>query len=135
MPNRSDDPSVPLARGIILLVEDHPTIRDVIHMLLEDEGLAVSSTGDGRAALAWAEQNRPALVVLDLGLPCVDGVAVATTLRERYGEALPILIVSADDRAHAKTRHLGPCGLIRKPFDADALLAAVRHVLGEITRA
>ncbi len=123
------DPTTPSSSGTVLHVEDDPVIRDVVQMLLEDEGLVVSSIADGRAAVAWAELNHPILVVLDLGIPILDGVAVGAILRARYGDGLPILIVSADERADQKTRHLGPCGLVPKPFDADDLVAAVRQAL------
>jgi CheY-like chemotaxis protein len=116
----------PSSSGLILLVEDTPAIRDVVQALLEGEGFAVVAISDGQRAVSWAEHHQPALVVLDLDLPVLDGVAVASILRARFGALFPILIFSADERAYAKTRHLGPCGLIRKPFDADGLVAAVR---------
>jgi hypothetical protein len=56
-------------------------------------------------------------------------VAVATLLRVRYGDLLPIIIFSADVDARAKTRHLAPCNLVHKPFDADILVAAVSRGL------
>jgi len=123
------DSTAPSPVAAILLVEDDPMFLDIMRTLLEGDGLLVSSAQDGQAAVAWAEQNRPAMAILDLGLPLVDGVAVATFLRERYGWSLPILIVSADEQAYARTRHLRPCGLTRKPFDLDDLLAAVRQGL------
>src|SRR3954469_9047231 len=129
MPHVSGDPIAPASSGIILLVEDSPAIRDVVQALLEDEGFAITAIADGPGAVTWGERHQPALVILDLDLPVIDGVTVASMLRARYGALLPILIFSADERAYAKTRHLGPCGLIRKPFDADALVAAVRRGL------
>ena len=99
--------------GKVLLVEGDQSIRDGVQMLLEGDGLEVAATDNGRAAVAWAEQERPALVVLDLDLPVIDGVAVGSVLRARFGALLPIVIFSADTRAYAKTRHLGPCGLVR----------------------
>jgi CheY-like chemotaxis protein len=129
MPHVINDPFTPPSGEIILLVEDEPTIRDVVRELFECEGLIVTAVVDGREAVAWAERHRPALVVLDIDLPHLDGVAVATRLRARYGMLLPIVIFSADYAAHARTRHLKPCGLVPKPFDADALLSAVRRGL------
>src|SRR4051812_7438786 len=119
----------PSPDGMVLLVEDNSGISDVVQALLEDEGFAVAAIGDGRAAVAWTEQHRPALVVLDLDLPVIDGVTVGSLLRARFGALLPILIFSADQRAYVRTRHLGPCGLVRKPFDSDVLVAAVRRGL------
>jgi DNA-binding response OmpR family regulator len=89
----------------------------------------VEVAADGHEAVAWAELRRPALVVLDLGLPLLDGIGVARILRSRYGARLPILVVSADFWAAEKSRHFGPCGLVPKPFDADVLVAAVRRGL------
>src|SRR3954451_2053876 len=125
MPHIPSDLSPQTSGGIILLVEGTRAIRDVVQALLEGEGFAVTAIEDGPGAVAWAEQHQPALVVLDVDLPVIDGVAVASMLRARYGALLPILIFSADERAYANTRHLGPYGLIRKPFDADVLIAAV----------
>jgi two-component system OmpR family response regulator len=129
VPHAVSDSCSASSDGPILLVEDEPTIRDVVQALLEDEGHVVAATKDGTAAVAWAEQYRPALVILDLGLPLLDGVAVATILRARYGDRLPIVVFSADQQARARTRHLAPCDLVRKPFDADVLVAAVRRGL------
>lgn len=128
MPRAVSDPQPLSSDGTILLVEDDPTIRDVVQALLEDERHVVAATEDGATA-AWAEQHRPVLVILDLGLPRLDGVAVATLLRARYGDLLPIVFFSADLHARAKTRHLAPCDLVRKPFDADVLVGAVRRGL------
>lgn len=110
-------------------MEDDSTIRYAVQALLEDEGHVVAATEDGAAAVAWAEQHRPVLVILDLGLPHLDGVAVATVLRARYGDLLPIIIFSADLHARARIRHLAPCDLGCKPFDADVLVAAVSRGL------
>jgi CheY-like chemotaxis protein len=129
MPHVINDSLTPPSGEIILLVEDEPTIRDVVQELFQCEGLVVTAVVDGREAVAWAERNRPSLVVLDIDLPYLDVVAVATRLRARYGALLPIVIFSADHGAHARTRHLKPCGLVRKPFEADTLLAAVRRGL------
>ena len=129
MPHISADSIVPSSSENILLVEDTQAIREDVQALLEGAGFMVTAFADGRRALDWAELHQPGLAVLDLDLPHLDGVAVASLLRARYGALFPVLIFSADDRAYAKTRHLGPCGLIRKPFDADGLVAAVRNGL------
>jgi two-component system OmpR family response regulator len=129
MPRVVSDPRGSSSDGTILLVEDDPNIRYIVQEVLEDEGHGVAATEDGAAAAAWAEQHRPILVILDLGLPRLDGVAVATLLRARYGDLLPIVVFSADLHARAKTRHLAPCDLVRKPFDAEVLVAAVRRGL------
>ena len=68
---------------------------------------------DGQGAVAWANQYQPAQVVLDLDLPDISGVAVALILRARYGPAPADSDLQRRCAGYARTRHLGPCGLIR----------------------
>ena len=74
---------------------------------LTQEGLPVATSADGRQALDWARGHLPALVVLDMVLPKLDGEAVAQALREQYGAGVPILLVTgtADPGEHAE--HMG----------------------------
>jgi DNA-binding response OmpR family regulator len=102
----------------ILVVED-----------LTQEGLPVATSADGRQALDWARGHRPALVVLDMVLPKLDGEAVAQALREQYGAGVPILLVTgtADPGEHAE--HMGAAMYLHKPFLLDDLLTAVGALL------
>jgi DNA-binding response OmpR family regulator len=114
----------------VLVVEDDPDLRQSIQWVLEDEGLVVQTAANGREALARAVHQQPALVVLDPGLPILDGEAVAAGLREAYGEAVPILTITADDKGAEKARRVGALGYLPKPFDIDDLVSAVRRALG-----
>ena len=85
------------------------------------------TAADAPAAFAQAELRPPGVVVLDHGLPSIDGALVADGLRQICGERLPILIVTADGRAAEKARRAGAYAFLHKPFDDAVLVAAVRR--------
>lgn len=117
----------PLAQ--VLVVDDDPDVRGMIAWALEEEGLQVSIAADGRQALARFAAARPSLVVLDLGLPGVDGQGVADGLRHAYGNGVPIVVVSADGHAAAKARRAGAHAYLHKPFEIAELVGIVRRLL------
>lgn len=121
--------SAPAPGGHVLVVDDDPRVRQTIRWALEDEGLAVETAADGRRALERASARRPALVVLDLTLPILDGYDVANGLRSFYGSGVPILAITADGDAEQKARRAGAYGYLSKPFELDDLMAAVRRGL------
>ena len=115
------------ARRPVLVVDDDPDVRQVVRWALEDAGFDVLTAPDGPTAVAQAEVRRPAVVVLDHGLPNEDGTQVASGLRQVCGDELPILIVTADGRAAEKAKRAGAYGFLHKPFDDSALVEAVRR--------
>ena len=114
----------------VLVVDDDPDMRSAINEVLVDQGLRVDLAGDGREALDRARDAEPALVILDITLPIVDGYAVADELRQRY-KTLQILAITADGRAPQKARRVGAYAYLRKPFELDDLLAMVARGLGD----
>jgi len=115
---------------VVLIVEDDTDLRQTIQWTLEDEGLVVDTAGDGREALERATLRKPSLVVLDMGLPILDGNGVAAGLRAAYGESVTILTMTADGHAAEKATRVGAIGYLSKPFDLDMLIAAVWRALG-----
>lgn len=113
----------------ILLVEDDDDMRDLMLEGMEDDGLPVTAVADGEHALMWATTHRPAVVVLDMRLPGMDGEEVATRLRAALGAALPILVVTAMADPLECTERAGGMMYLRKPFDITELVTAVRAVL------
>src|SRR4051812_37583762 len=83
----------------LLLVEDDPQLRRMMTTLLEDEGYPVVAVADGVDASRYVRERRPSLVVLDLNLPHLGGDEVGTRIRARYGRAVPIVLVSANEEA------------------------------------
>ncbi len=115
--------------GPILVIDDDREFRAVIQEALEDEGMQVDAARDGLQALELAAQRRPALVVLDWGLPMADGDLVASQLRAAHGDELRVLIITADGRAAEKARRAGAFAYLHKPFDVSALVRIVRRGL------
>ena len=114
----------------ILLIEDEPRIRAFMACGLGAEGFTVDESDDGQAGLRRALEEQYDLVILDLGLPSMDGLSVLRALsRER--PQLPVLILSArsDLRTKLAAFSLGACDYLEKPFAFDELLARVRTQL------
>ncbi len=116
---------------LILVVEDDVGIRSAICMALEAEGYRTVAAADGREGLTWLEIDQPALILLDLGLPVVDGEAVAAYVKSHYGAAVPISIVSATAQSDARPWRLGSRAYIHKPFELAELLGTIARVLDD----
>ncbi|HEV7534353.1 MAG TPA: response regulator, partial [Acidimicrobiia bacterium] len=88
--------SQPGAGGTILVVDDEANIADLVEMYLRKEGFRVLKAATGEDGLAAAKRERPRLVVLDVGLPGIDGLEVCRRLREA-GDRTPVLMLTARD--------------------------------------
>jgi two-component system KDP operon response regulator KdpE len=121
-PSRVGDASV-------LLVEDDPSVAEIVGMALRQRGFAVDVVADGRAALDYVNDTPPDIVVLDLGLPDIDGIDVCRSLRRWYTN--PILVLSADGAENRKIAALeeGADDYVTKPFSMGELVARVHVAL------
>lgn len=114
----------------ILVVDDEPRITDLVAMALRYEGFEVETAGTGRAALKSVEAFRPALIVLDVMLPDMDGFAVTERLASDRMK-VPILFLTARDAVEDKVRGLtlGGDDYVTKPFSIEELVARIRALL------
>ncbi len=119
----------PASPGRVLIVDDEPQIRRTLELNLAARGFAVEAASTGEAAIELATRHHPDLVILDLGLPRVDGIEVVRSLRE-WGR-VPILVLSARDSEEAKVAALdaGADDYVTKPFGMNELVARVRAAL------
>jgi len=124
---------VPEARGLVLVVEDERHIADLLRLYLSREGFTVQVETDGPAALAAVRTVRPVAVVLDIGLPTMDGTEVCRRLRAD-GDWTPVLFLTArdDEVDRLLGLELGADDYVTKPFSPREVVARVRAVLRRV---
>jgi two-component system response regulator ResD len=120
---------LPPVRPALLLVDDDPTLLSVLARRMAREGFDVQSAVSGHAALAALERSWPALVVVDLMMPGMDGFELCRRVK-RIAD-LPIIVLSAVDAGEAKVRALEEYAedYVTKPFNPDELVARIQRVL------
>jgi DNA-binding response OmpR family regulator len=118
------------SKGLVLVVEDEKTIADVLRMYLSREGFGVHVATDGAAGLAAAKQLRPVAIILDVGLPIMDGTEVCRELRTS-GDWTPILFCTArdDEVDRILGLEMGGDDYITKPFSPREVVARVKSIL------
>jgi DNA-binding response OmpR family regulator len=117
-------------KGLVLVVEDDPAIADLVCRYLRRDGFGAQVETDGRGALAAVRRLRPVAVVLDVGLPVLDGIEVCRTMRSG-GDWTPVLFVTArdDEVDRVLGLELGADDYVTKPFSPRELVARIRTVL------
>ena len=121
----------------VLVVEDDPSVRGLLHTLLTAEGYDVATASDGLAGLVKATTTRPALILLDLMMPDLGGIRVLEELRSDPGLAgIPVLVVTGKiDAVPAMRDLIGEDSVFVKPFAVAELLARVGEATGGAVRA
>jgi CheY-like chemotaxis protein len=115
---------------LILVAEDDEWVRDTLAMLLESEGYEVALAADGLQALAELQRRRPALILLDLMMPRMDGYAVVAEMEQRgFRPGVPVLLLTAARDPEQIAQRLRAEGYVPKPFDIDQLLHEIERVL------
>jgi len=134
VPGTDDGPAARPARQTILLVDDQEAIRMAVQKRLELDGFIVLLHEDGAGALAAIEADPPDLVILDVGLPDMDGFELLRAIRR--GSEVPVVMLTARDEELDKVLglELGADDYVPKPFSARELSARVRSVLRRSAR-
>jgi CheY-like chemotaxis protein len=121
-PIRQDMPTV-------LVVDDDPDICGMLEMCLGLEGFDVLTACNGRDALRQLHESQPALILLDLMMPVMDGVEFRTHQQCEPGlRDIPVVCLSARHDARQMAARLGLAGFLGKPFDLETVVAAVRRL-------
>lgn len=118
-----------LRRPTVLIVEDDSDLRSVLAQLLEHHGWEPHVAGDGIEGLEALRRCRPSLIVLDIGMPRMDGVAFRDAQRRIPDQRLagvPVVVVSALDDARDYQQRLAAAAVLTKPVEADVLMQAVQ---------
>ncbi|HEY3438894.1 MAG TPA: response regulator transcription factor [Actinotalea sp.] len=118
------------AEATLVVVDDEPTIRELLTTSLRFAGFEVHAAADGASALALVKDTQPDLVVLDVMLPDMDGFTVTRRMRER-GQHVPVLFLTARDDTADKVTGLtvGGDDYVTKPFSLEEVVARIRAVL------
>ena len=115
-------------RAPILIVDDDPAVRRTLAQVLAMYGFAVQTAGDGVEALAQVADHEPALVLLDMRMPLLDGWGFARELRAQ-GRRLPLVVMGPADQVADWCDQVGGTTALAKPFDLRDLLAALDRVV------
>ncbi|WNQ10593.1 response regulator transcription factor [Paenibacillus aurantius] len=113
----------------ILVVDDDPHIRELVHVLLKQEGFEVTEAPDGAEALERLQETKAVLAVVDVMMPRMDGWALTEELRRHYD--IPVLMLTAKGQTADKVKgfNLGADDYLVKPFDPPELVVRVRALL------
>jgi two-component system phosphate regulon response regulator PhoB len=120
-----------MAKAEILIVEDHPTMREAMRLILETEGFEIREATDAAQALSMAQERPPDLMFLDLNIPGASGTDVLTTLKADPGtKDVRVVVVTAEgEEVRDYVMGLGADEYFTKPFSPTALLRTVETVL------
>jgi len=124
----------PPDKPLVLIVDDEPQIRRLLTVTLEANAYRVLSAVCGQEGLVLAAQHRPALVVLDIGLPDLSGQEVLRRLREWSNAPVIVLSVQDDEKGKVAALDAGADDYVTKPFNTDELLARLRVALRRSTK-
>ncbi|HEV2125141.1 MAG TPA: response regulator [Chloroflexota bacterium] len=121
MPDRNE--------AVVLVVDDDPTIRETVVMVLEDEGYATVEAPHGAAALSLVQHHHPAVILLDMRMPVMDGWQFAQAYRELPLPHAPIVTMTAASDAGKWAAEIGANAVLAKPFEIDDLLDTVQKLV------
>ncbi|MBK8030060.1 MAG: response regulator [Chloroflexi bacterium] len=122
--------NIPLHQSMILMIDDNPNVRTLFERYLTGTLYRIVSAADGETAIRLAREMQPALILLDIMMPGLDGWEVLQNLKNHpLTESIPVLVCSVLDVA-ALCAHFGADGFLRKPPAQDEFTALVSHWLG-----
>lgn len=120
----------------ILVAEDEPMLLKTIELKLKKEGYDITTTIDGREAVAKIESIDPDMVITDIMMPYVSGLEIVSIIRKREGKKIPIIILSAmeQEKVVMEAFELGADDYITKPFSLNELAIRVKRLMSQYNR-
>jgi len=115
----------PANDGYVLLVEDDDDLAEILASALEDAGYRIVVARNGAEALRTTATAMPALVLLDMFMPMMDGFEFARRFEAHHGRAAPIVVMTASEHAHKLADQVGADDVLAKPFGTSSLLRIV----------
>jgi CheY-like chemotaxis protein len=113
----------------VLVVDDDPDMVEVMELVLHDAGYPTRTALNGQQALAAVAARMPALIVLDMLMPVMNGWQFAREFHARYGASAPIVVATAAEHVHSRGDAIDAADVLPKPFEvADLLRVVARHV-------
>lgn len=116
-------------KNTILVVDDEPQVQKMLSILLQVENFKILESSSGKQAIRMCVSTKPDLILLDLGLPDMDGKEVITALREWSQVPIIVLTARSDDEEVARALNMGANDYISKPFNVDVLIARINTSL------
>lgn len=122
----------------VLLADDDETVRTLLRIVLEKNGLTVTTAEDGREALDLIRRQRPDLILLDLKMPRLNGYQLFTELKSDEAlKSIPIIVITGLTRESERedeewARRMGAEGFLTKPFTPDELGRSVQEIIGRL---
>lgn len=112
------------------MVDDDPDMAEVMVLTLGSAGYLARTAANGLEALRASAARMPALILLDMRMPVMNGWEFAREFRRRHGPAVPIIVVTAAEHSEIRAREIAAQDVLRKPFEVDDLLEKVRRFVG-----
>jgi DNA-binding response OmpR family regulator len=113
----------------VLIVDDDPDFAEAVQLTLEAHGIAADVANNGHVALGMIDESMPAVVILDMLMPVMDGWSFARELRARHGRAVPIVVLSAAENARARAAEIEAEDVLPKPFKVARLIECIERLV------
>lgn len=113
----------------VLIVEDDDSLRELLAMMLEGEGLSVQTASNGREALDALDKDRPRVILLDMRMPVMDGWQFCSEMKRRGGDRPIVVVVTAAADPATRAAEVGADAWLSKPFDRGMLLSTVHRIV------
>jgi two-component system response regulator MprA len=122
---------MPAKNRTVLVVDDDAALRMMVEFVLEGAGYVVQAAADGLEALEQVKAKQPDAILLDMRMPRMDGWEFGRRLRTEHGHSIPLIVMTASERAEQEAKEIDADDFVAKPFDVDNLLRVVaRHQRG-----